>query len=161
MAIEIEHKYLVIPARLPPLEQGQRIVQGYIPTANRSTVRIRLCDTQAYLTLKGPSQGISRAEFEYAIPMADAEHMLAQLCGPEVIVKTRYPLWHAGMLWELDVFAGANTGLILAEIELPTEDTEFALPDWAGAQVSSDLRYSNQALMHTPWPSWTAASDTD
>ncbi|MCB1649560.1 MAG: CYTH domain-containing protein [Pseudomonadales bacterium] len=154
MAIEIERKYLVIADRLPPLHNGERIVQAYIPTANRSTVRVRLCDARAYLTLKGPSQGISRAEFEYHIPLADAQDILAGLCGPERIEKTRYDLMYQGMHWEVDVFEGANAGLILAEIELPSETTPYELPGWVGADVSADLRYSNQALMSAPWPQW-------
>lgn len=156
MAIEIERKYLVIADRLPRLQHGERIVQAYIPTANRSTVRVRLCDARAYLTLKGPNEGISRSEFEYHIPLEDAQEILAGLCAPQRIEKTRYNLMHKGMLWEVDVFEGANAGLMLAEIELPSEATEFETPGWVGTEVSSDLRYSNQALMRAPWPLWAS-----
>lgn len=154
MAIEIERKFLVIAERLPRLQHGERIVQAYIPTANRSTVRVRLCDARAYLTLKGPIEGISRSEFEYHIPLEDAQQILAELCAPQRIEKTRYNLMHRGKVWEVDVFEGANKGLILAEIELPSETTDFELPTWVGTEVSADLRYSNQALMQAPWPQW-------
>jgi CYTH domain-containing protein len=154
MAIEIERKYLVIRDKLPPLNKGELIFQSYIPTANHSTVRIRLCGAAAFLTLKGPTHGISRAEFEYPIPATDAHEMLTRLCAPGAIEKHRYQILHDGMVWEIDVFAGANEGLILAEIELNSETQTFTLPNWIGAEVSSDIRYSNQALMKSPWPKW-------
>lgn len=154
MAVEIERKYLVIKDRLPELSNGERIVQSYIPTTNHSTVRIRLSGASAFLTLKGPTHGISRAEFEYPIPATDAHEMLTRLCAPGVIEKQRYKILHDGMVWELDVFEGINKGLILAEIELISETQAFTLPDWVGAEVSADLRFSNRALMDSPWPEW-------
>ncbi len=154
MGIEIERKFLVHADRLPALPPGERIVQGYVPTLNRVTVRVRLRGNRAWLTLKGPTTGIRRSEFEYEIPLADAEAMLAELCQAGVIDKTRHEILHAGRRWELDVFAGANAGLLLAELELPSEVEPFALPDWAAEEVSADLRYSNQALIHTPWTTW-------
>ena len=154
MGIEIERKFLVNADRLPVLPPGERIVQGYVPALNRVTVRVRLRGNRAWLTLKGPTTGIRRSEFEYEIPVADAEAMLAELCQGGVIDKTRHEILHAGQRWELDVFAGANAGLLLAELELGSDDEPFALPDWAAEEVSADLRYSNQALMHTPWASW-------
>lgn len=154
MGIEIERKFLVHAEHLPPLPPGERIVQGYVPTLNRVTVRVRLRGKRAWLTLKGPTTGIRRSEFEYEIPVADAEAMLAELCQGGVIDKTRHEIVHAGQRWELDVFAGANAGLLLAELELASEDAQFARPDWAAEEVSADLRYSNQALMRTPWTTW-------
>ena len=154
MAVEIERKYLVIPEKLPPLHDGELIFQSYVPTANSSTVRVRLCGANAFLTLKGPTHGISRAEFEYSIPAADAHDMLTRLCAPGAIEKTRYKVLNDGMVWEIDVFAGVNHGLIIAELELDSETQAFKLPEWAGAEVSADLRYSNQALMTTPWSTW-------
>lgn len=154
MAVEIERKYLVIPEKLPPLHNGELIFQSYVPTSNKSTVRIRLCGSDAFLTLKGPTQGISRAEFEYPIPPADAHDMLTSLCSPGTIEKTRYKVLNDGMVWEIDVFAGINHGLVLAEIELESETQAFRLPGWIGAEVSADLRYSNQSLMKAPWPTW-------
>lgn len=154
MAVEIERKYLVIPEKLPPLHDGELIFQSYVPTSNSSTVRVRLCGASAFLTLKGPTHGISRAEFEYPIPAADAHDMLTSLCSPGTIEKTRYKVLNDGMVWEIDVFAGVNKGLILAEIELESETQVFKRPAWIGAEVSADLRYSNQALMKTPWSTW-------
>src|SRR5690606_7959830 len=100
------------------------------------------------------SEGISRSEFEYHIPLEDAQEILDSLCTPQRIEKIRYNLMYKGMIWEVDVFEGANQGLILAEIELPSETTEFEVPGWVATEVSSDLRYSNQALMRAPWPTW-------
>ncbi len=154
MAVEIERKYLVIHDKLPPLHNGELIFQSYVPTSNNSTVRVRLCGANAFLTLKGPTHGISRAEFEYPIPAADAHEMLTRLCAPGAIEKTRYKILFDGMMWEVDVFAGVNNGLVLAEIELESETQSFQIPDWIGAEVSADLRYSNQALMKTPWTTW-------
>lgn len=154
MAVEIERKYLVIPEKLPALHDGELIFQSYVPTANSSTVRVRLCGSNAFLTLKGPTHGISRAEFEYPIPPADAHEMLTRLCSPGAIEKSRYKVLNDGMVWEIDVFAGVNKGLIIAEIELESETQAFKLPNWIGAEVSADMRYSNLALMKTPWSTW-------
>lgn len=154
MAVEIERKFLVIKEKLPYLHDGELILQSYVPTSNNSTVRVRLCGDTAFLTLKGPTHGISRAEFEYPIPAADAHDMLTRLCSPGAIEKTRYQVLNDGMIWEIDVFAGVNTGLIVAEIELESETQQFKPPEWVGAEVSADMRYSNQALMMTPWSTW-------
>lgn len=156
MAVEIERKFLVLKEKLPPLHNGELIFQSYVPTSNNSTVRVRLCGATAFLTLKGPTHGISRAEFEYPIPAVDAHEMLTRLCSPGAIEKTRYKVLNDGMIWEIDVFAGVNSGLIVAEIELESETQQFKRPEWVGAEVSADMRYSNQALMSTPWSTWRA-----
>lgn len=158
MALEIERKFLVHRDRLPVLPAGETIIQGYIPALNRITVRVRIRAERAWLTLKGASTGISRSEFEYEIPLSDARAMLAELCQAGVIEKTRYEIQHAGLRWELDIFAGANAGLLLAELELTHEDQSFEKPDWVAADVSADPRYSNQALLHSPWSWWSAPS---
>lgn len=154
MAIEIERKFLVHRDRLPPLGVGTRICQAYIPTLNRVTVRVRLSGTQAFITLKGPSVGVSRSEFEYEIPPADAQQMIEQLCSGGAIDKVRHEILHAGMLWELDIFSGDNSGLIVAEIELTDEAQQFALPEWIDCEVSADPRYSNSALVQNPFSRW-------
>lgn len=154
MAIEIERKFLVHRDRLPPLCAGTRICQAYIPTTNRTTVRIRLSGDTAFITLKGPSVGVRRSEFEYPIPSLDARQMIDELCSGGAIVKVRHELMHAGMLWEVDIFEGENAGLIVAEIELVEEAQSFALPDWIDCEVSSDPRYSNLALMLNPYCRW-------
>lgn len=158
MAVEIERKFLVHRDLLPVLPPGDTIIQGYIPALNRITVRVRVRSGRAWLTLKGASTGISRSEFEYEIPLADARAMLAELCQAGVIEKTRYEIEHAGMRWELDIFAGANAGLIVAELELPHEDQQFEKPAWVAEEVSADPRYSNQALLQNPWTWWPPAS---
>ena len=158
MAVEIERKFLVHRELLPVLPPGDTIIQGYIPALNRITVRVRVRSGRAWLTLKGASTGISRSEFEYEIPLADARAMLAELCQAGVIEKTRYEIVHAGMRWELDIFAGANAGLIVAELELPHEDQHVEKPAWVAEEVSADPRYSNQALLQNPWTWWPPAS---
>jgi adenylate cyclase len=158
MAIEIERKFLVHRERLPELPEGETILQGYIPALNRITVRVRVRATRAWLTLKGASTGIRRSEFEYEIPPDDARAMLAELCQAGVIEKTRYEILHAGSRWELDIFAGANAGLVVAELELTHEDEPFETPDWVAEEVSADPRYSNQALLQNPWTWWPATS---
>lgn len=154
MAMEIERKFLVLEQRLPALPIGTRICQAYIPTANNTTVRVRLSGDNAFITLKGPSMGVSRFEFDYAIPSADARQMIDQLCTGGSIDKVRYELLHEGMLWELDIFAGENSGLIVAEIELTDENQQFALPDWVDREVSDDPRYANSALVLNPFSRW-------
>ena len=154
MKIEIERKFLVADTAFLAELQGERLVQGYIASSGRATVRVRRCGEQAWLTLKGRSVGISRNEFEYPIPLVDAECMLAELCAGPVISKTRYRVTCGDHLWEVDVFDGANTGLVVAEIELTREDEPFAMPEWLGAEVSADPRYSNSRLVEHPYRNW-------
>ena len=150
MGIEIERKFLVAdPAwRKAVRGEGLRMVQGYLATGSASApgVRVRLAGPDAWLTVKGPG-GLVRAEFEYPIPVEDAQAMLA-LCPWPAIEKTRWAVPHEGHLWTVDEFhAPARlAGLILAEVELPSEDTAPPLPDWLGAEVTGDARYSNAAL---------------
>ena len=152
MAIEIERKFLVDKTRWQPAVEGVRYRQGYLCPGTGITVRIRVAGEQAFVTIKGPTRGYSRAEYEYPIPLSDAEEMLTNLCQQPLIEKTRYRVEYAGHWWEVDVFGGANKGLILAEIELPREDTRFSLPPWIDREVSGDPRYFNSALTRTPQP---------
>jgi len=153
MGVEIERKFLVDSNKLPPLLNGKKLVQGYlIPCA--PSIRIRTSDNEAFLTIKGDSvNGISRSEFEYPIPHADALELLKQ-CKGLLISKMRYEIPHEGHLWELDIFEDENSGLIIAEIELDSEDEEFVLPEWAAAEVSSDPRYTNGSLSQLPYSQW-------
>ena len=128
MATEIERKFLVNKELLPALTNGQHIVQGYIPTADKTAVRIRIKGQQAWLTIKGANQGASRLEFEYPIPLTDAQQMLAELCTGGAIDKHRYEIVHQGLTWEVDVFAASNAGLIVAEVELEDEQQAVSLP---------------------------------
>jgi CYTH domain-containing protein len=152
MAIEIERKYLVNKTRWQPNGTGIHYRQGYLCSDKGITVRVRIAGERAFITVKGPSRGYARAEYEYPLPVHDAEEMLAQLCPKPLIEKIRYRIEYAGHTWEVDVFEGDNRGLILAEIELPEQDTCFDLPDWLGKEVSGDSRYFNSSLAVTPQP---------
>lgn len=151
MAEEIERKFLVEGNDWrQAVTSSRRLVQGYLSSNAKATVRIRIVDDKrAVLTLKGPAEGISRAEFEYDVPLDDARQML-DLAQPNVVEKTRYLVPHGGLTWEVDVFAGAHTGLIMAEVELEAEDQAITLPDWAGQEVSHDDRYANASLARVP-----------
>jgi len=153
MATEIERKFLVDTAKLPPLPKPHIIKQGYVP-ANGVTVRVRLYDEKAFLTLKGRTQGVSRLEFEYPIPVPDAEEMLKALCMQPFIDKKRYEIIHKGHCWELDIFEGENQGLVIAEIELSSENEPFEKPEWVTQEVSADPRYRNGNLITNPYSQW-------
>ena len=154
MATEIERKFLVHKDLLPALTDGQHIVQGYIPTADKTAVRIRIKGQQAWLTIKGANQGASRLEFEYPIPLDDARKMLTELCTGGAIDKHRYEIVHQGLIWEIDVFAASNAGLIVAEVELENEQQVVNLPAWAAEEVTHDARYYNNQLMQNPVADW-------
>lgn len=155
MAREIERKFLVRSDDWRrDADAGVRYRQGYISTSPGRVVRVRAADARGWLTLKGMAEGIARDEFEYPIPVADAHEILDRLCRKPIIEKVRYHVAFGGHVWEVDVFEGANTGLVLAELELPSADTPFALPAWAGDEVSGDHRYSNAALVGNPYASW-------
>lgn len=128
------------------------MAQGYLNTDPDRCVRVRVAGERGFLTIKGPTVGITRAEFEYDIPLADATGMLS-LCA-NVIKKTRHYVPRDGLIWEVDVFSGANEGLVLAEVELPSEDHELKLPAWVGDEVSYDERYFNAALAERPFTTW-------
>ena len=153
MGQEIEHKFLVDKARWRPHVEGVLIRQGYLSTDKDRVVRIRTAGPDAYVTIKGPGH-ISRAEFEYAIPLEDASLMLDQLCLPGVIDKTRYEQDFGGHKWQIDVFHGDNEGLVVAEIELKREGESFERPDWLLEEVSSDPRYFNASLSQAPFKTW-------
>ncbi|MBK8994077.1 MAG: CYTH domain-containing protein [Gammaproteobacteria bacterium] len=154
MTVEIERKFLVADTGCLADLEGERLSQGYIASTGRATVRVRICGARAWLTLKGRTEGISRREFEYPIPLAHAEVCIADLCTGPVIEKTRYRVAHNSHIWEVDVFHGDNEGLVLAEIELTREDECFACPPWLGAEVSGDPRYYNSNLALRPYRSW-------
>ena len=147
MALEIERKFLVVSdAWRAGASSSALLRQGYLSSNAKATVRVRTWDdAQAALTLKGPSQGISRAEYEYDIPIADARELLA-MATPNVIEKRRHRVPHGGLVWEVDVFEGRHDGLVIAEVELTSADQVFALPEWVGAEVSGDDRYANASL---------------
>ncbi len=154
MAKEIERKFLVDLNKIGALEGGVTIKQGYISTSDKSVVRLRLIGQKAYLTLKGENQGISRSEFEYEIPVEDAHKIISELCSEGVVEKTRYLIQHANHTWEVDIFHGDNDGLIVAEIELRSEDEYFEKPSWVTAEVSDDAKYYNSSLLDNPFSNW-------
>lgn len=154
MPQEIERKFLVNSDEWRAGAEGEAYKQGYIVSNAEHSVRVRVICDRGYLTIKSGVKGISRAEFEYEIPVADAEEMLQTLCQPPLIEKTRYKIPINGLIWEVDEFAGANAGLILAEVELTDEAQSIELPTWIGEEVSHDLRYFNSNLARVPYTTW-------
>lgn len=152
MAIEIERKFLVVGdawRNATPVY----FCQGYLNRNKERTVRVRVAGELGYLTIKGATSGASRAEFEYDIPLADAKQMLA-LCDGPLIEKYRRKISYEGMLWEVDEFLGDNQGLVVAEIELESEEQQFAKPNWIGEEVTQDARYYNSNLSASPFNTW-------
>jgi CYTH domain-containing protein len=154
MAKEIERKYLVIGDSWRGLAEGSVYRQGYIATQDKATVRIRIVGEKSYLTIKGPSIKYSRLEFEYPIPVEDAQEMLETLCERPFIEKVRYKIEWRGLIWEIDEFDGVNKGLILAEVELCDENQQIELPTWIGQEVSYVSRYFNSNLVKHPFSRW-------
>lgn len=151
---EIERKFLVAGDFRGEVSGASRIIQGFLSSAPGRTVRVRLRDDKGYLTVKGPAQGLTRFEWEKEIPAAEAEQLL-QLCEPGAIDKTRHLVPAAdGHVWEVDEFHGDNAGLVVAEIELGSEDEPFDRPAWLGAEVTGDRRYYNSSLTHCPYKDW-------
>lgn len=156
MGVEVERKFLVQGIGWVT-GTGVLYRQGYLNRDKTRTVRVRIAGDAAFLTVKGVSVGATRAEFEYAIPLADAEGLLA-LCDGPLIEKTRHLVRVDGTLWEVDAFAGDNAGLVVAEVELTAEDQPFARPDWLGAEVTHDVRYFNSNLATQPYCLWGTTS---
>jgi adenylate cyclase len=152
MAVEIERKFLVVGDdwRAAP---AVFYSQGYLNRDKARTVRVRIAGEEAFLTIKGISVGASRAEFEYPIPLWDARELLA-LCEQPLIEKNRRKILYEGFVWEVDEFLGENLGLVVAEIELPAEDTAFIQPHWVGEEVTDDARYFNANLSRVPFNHW-------
>lgn len=172
MAVEIERKFLLASARWrDSVARSQPIAQGYLVGARalrdghaRASVRVRRAGTQAWLNIKSATLGIERAEFEYPVPLTDAEAMLASLCDG-VVEKVRHHVEVDGTLFEIDEFLGENAGLVVAEVELPAADAAFPRPAWLGREVSALARYYNVNLITHPFSRWSdaerAGSDGD
>ena len=154
MAEEIERKYLIDPARWQRPESGIKIMQCYLVRSQAMTLRLRLADEKAFLTIKGPTCGITRSEFEYESPRQDALDMLKEFPVSASVCKTRYYSQVGNHRWEVDIFEGNNAGLAVAEIELPAADAEFELPEWVTQEVSDDRRYRNAYLAEHPYKDW-------
>lgn len=166
MGKEIERKYLVKQAEwrshkayLQTKSQaiGEQYRQGYIPTNNGTTVRLRIIGEQGYLTIKSKTRGYSRSEFEYSIPLQDAQEMLDTLCVKPLIEKIRYKINHDNVVWEVDEFSGENEGLIIAEVELENEEQQVNIPHWIEREVQ-DKRYFNSSLVKYPYSQWHGKS---
>ena len=154
MGIEIERKFLLTSTHWKELAPGTSYRQGYLNSTKERTVRVRTIDDKGFLTIKGLSVGATRIEYEYEIPVADAEHLLDELCEKPLIEKNRYKITHRGFVWEVDEFFGENKGLIVAEIELESEDQSFDKPEWVGEEVTGDPRYFNSSLIKEPYTQW-------
>jgi CYTH domain-containing protein len=155
MAVEIERKFLVTGRVWKEGVKGVVYRQGYLNTDTERTVRVRIAGEQGFLTVKGKTEGISRLEFEYSIPVDEAGQMLDRLCLATVIEKYRYRVSYRGKVWEIDEFLGANQGLVLAEIELESEEELFDPPPWLGREVSGESRFYNSSLSRNPYGTWS------
>lgn len=155
MGKEIERKFLLNHTKWQKLKKlnGKHFKQGYISTNPNKTIRVRIAETQAWLTIKGRSVGASRLEYEYEIPLDEASELLENF-SESTLEKTRYEIIYQGKLWEVDVFAGENEGLIVAEIELSSEDEHFELPDWIAEEVTHEKKYYNSNLTIHPFKNW-------
>jgi adenylate cyclase len=154
MPIEIERKFLITGDDWRGLGQGTHYRQGYLSVEPGRSVRVRLAGDGAWLTIKGRTEGMARAEYEYPIPAAEAAEMLDTLCIQPLIEKVRYRIEHAGHTWEVDEFSGDNAGLVLAEVELAAPDEAVELPAWIGREVTDDARYYNASLQLHPYREW-------
>jgi CYTH domain-containing protein len=158
LAIEIERKFLVKDDSWRKLGEGIYYRQGYLSTDIDRTVRIRTIGEKGFLTIKGRSTNATRTEFEYEIPIKDAEVMLDTLCKGPLIEKTRFKINVNDLIWEIDEFWGENAGLIIAEIELEDNDKDIILPEWVGKEVTEDQMYYNANLVKNPYKMWDQSS---
>ncbi|GEM83514.1 CYTH domain-containing protein [Meiothermus hypogaeus] len=154
MGSETERKFLVRSSDWKPGAVGVLYRQGYLCRQEARTVRVRIAGDQAYLTIKGQAQGLTRLEYEYPLPLAEAQELLEQLCLRPLIEKTRYRIEYRGRVWEVDEFVGENQGLVVAEVELKSPDQPLELPDWVGEEVTHDPRYLNANLVVHPFSRW-------
>lgn len=155
MGVEIERKFLLIGDGWRRLGEPVLLRQGYLCTDPMRTVRVRIEGDQGRLTIKSKNLGATRGEWEYPIPLLEAQELLDRLCERPLVEKYRRRIAHAGFTWEVDEFLGENAGLVVAEIELPAEDTAFDRPDWIGREVTGEKRYYNSSLIRFPYSQWT------
>jgi CYTH domain-containing protein len=154
MGKEIERKFLINGDDWRALAQGTMYRQGYLNSAKERTVRVRTVGDRAFLTIKGITVGATRAEYEYEIPFGDCNALLDNLAEKPLIEKKRYKIKQGEFVWEIDEFFGDNQGLIVAEIELVSEDQAFDKPRWVGEEVTGDPRYFNSNLIKHPFTKW-------
>ena len=155
MGVEIERKFLLAGEGWRRLGEPTLLRQGYLCSDPVRTVRVRIEGEAGVLTIKSKSTGATRGEWEYPIPLGEAQELLDRLCERPLVEKYRRRIEHAGFTWEVDEFLGENAGLVVAEIELPSEDAVFDKPDWIGQEVTGDKRYYNSSLIRFPFSQWT------
>ena len=162
VAFEIERKFLVADPGIVrrAARPGLPMRQAYL-AAGATSVRVRIAGGRGRLCVKGPSEGLRRAEFEYEVPLEDAEEMMRTLRCSGIVEKTRYRVEETGFDWEIDVFGGANAPLVLAEAELDDERREVPAAPWRGEEVSRDPRFTNAYLARHPFGTWGAAGETE
>jgi len=153
MGKEIERKFLLVGDAWKTVK-GTHYRQGYLNSVKERTVRVRTIDDKGFLTVKGISVGATRSEYEYEIPAGDANAMLDALCEKPIIEKSRYKVEFGGLVWEVDEFYGENQGLVVAEVELESEDQKFEKPAWVGDEVTGDPKYFNSNLIKKPYSKW-------
>ena len=154
MGKEIERKFIVKDDTFQSLAKGTSYRQGYLNSAKERVVRVRTIDDKGFLTIKVITTGATRLEYEYEVPLKDAEAMLNELCEKPLIEKNRYKIKYEGLIWEVDEFFGENQGLIFAEVELETEDQQIEKPKWIGEEVTGDPKYFNSNLIQNPYEIW-------
>ncbi|MEI8394707.1 MAG: CYTH domain-containing protein [Rhodospirillaceae bacterium] len=158
MPREIERRFLALPSVLPWCTQGSEIEQGYLRADGRITVRVRVADGGAVMTVKGPRHGCARVEFESEVPMDRALALLNRVPDHMRVRKTRYRIERSGLIWEVDVFSGPNAGLIIAEVEIDDPLQPISIPEWVAFEVTSESRYSNSHLARNPFALWANAA---
>lgn len=154
MGLEIEHKFLVTSQAYRSLAEPVRYRQGYLCNASGKTIRIRIAGTKGYIAVKSGISGSVRREFEYEIPLSDAEEMLNGLSEGNIVEKYRYRIPYQGFVWEVDEFTGDNAGLVVAEVELAYRGQTFAIPSWVGTEVTGKVEYLNSSLSKKPYNTW-------
>jgi adenylate cyclase len=154
MGKEIERKFLVKNDSFKKLAEAEVLQQGFLSVNKNRVVRVRISRGKAWLTIKGITKGSVRHEFEYDIPIKDAQFMINNFCKKPVIIKKRYRIQHGELYWEVDEFLNDNQGLVIAEIELNTEDQDFDKPDWVGEEVTENKKYYNAYLIKHPYSTW-------
>lgn len=155
LPVEIERKFLVCGDGWQALVESRRFIrQGYLSQPGGTTVRVRRKDDTATLTVKGPADGLARVELNYPIPVEHAEYLLTTICTRPPVEKLRHRLWVHDILWVVDVFQGANQGLVTAEVELTHAEQKVSLPRWLGSEITGDSRFRNSSLYHLPYGDW-------
>ena len=158
MHIEIERRFLVSPAALSWCRNGTEIEQGYLRADGRTTVRVRIADGTGVVTIKGQRCGYSRLEHETPVSLKGAQVLLSRIPPHMKVRKTRYEVEVGGLVWEIDVFADLNAGLILAEVEIDDPGQAIVVPHWVSREVTRDARYSNSQLARCPYTQWAMAA---